>query len=100
MNAPLRTNQNFRDRIQPEHHKFTSLLESELGVKCITQVPLDAMHLLYACATNRLLYWIVTDEVNFKFKLSSSQIDDINNKLEIAHLSQPIEFSRPVTDIR
>ncbi|KAG4074680.1 hypothetical protein HA402_004551 [Bradysia odoriphaga] len=98
--APLRTNQNFRDRVQPEHHRFTSLLESELGVECITQVPLDSMHLLYAGVTNRLLYWMVTDEVNFKFKLSASQINDINNKLEIAVLSQPKEFSRPVTDIR
>ncbi len=100
LNAPLRTNENFRDRIQPEHHKFISLIEAELRINCITQVPLDSMHLLYACLVNRLLYWNVTDEVNFKFKLSSSQIDDINNRLEIANLSRPIEFSRPVTDIR
>lgn len=98
--AALRTDENFGNRIQPEHHKFTSLLESELGVKCITQVPLDSMHLLYAGVARRFIFWLVMDEVNFKFKLSSSQIDAINDKLEIAALSLPVEFSRPVKDIR
>lgn len=98
--AALKTDENFGNRTQPEHHKFTSLLESELGVKCITQVPLDSMHLLYGGVVRRFIFWLVTDEVNFKFKLSSSQIDAINDKLEMAALSLPTEFSRPVKDIR
>lgn len=35
LNAPLGTDQNFRDRIQPEHHNFTSVIETQLGVNCI-----------------------------------------------------------------
>lgn len=100
LNAQLRSDQNFRSRFQPEHHNSTSLFESLLGVSCISQVPLDSMHLLYACMTNRLLFWYVTNAVNFKFKLPSSQLDIIKNKLEIAALSQPSEFSRQVKDIR
>lgn len=100
LNAPLRTDQNFKSRLQPEHHHNSSLLEILLEIKCITQLPIDSMHLLYAGVTNRILSWFVTDTVNFKFKLLSTQIDVINNKLEIAALSLPSEFNRPVKDIR
>lgn len=100
LNAPLRTDQNFGSRLQPEHHHNTSLFESLLEIKCITQLPIDSMHLLYAGVTNRMLSWFVTDSVNFKFKLQSTQIDAINNNLEIAALSLPSEFNRPVKDIR
>ncbi len=77
-----------------------SLFESLLEVNCISQCPIDSQHLLYAGVNNRMLSWFVTDSVNFKFKLHSTQIDTINNKLEIAALSLPSEFNRPVKDIR
>lgn len=73
LNAPLRTDENFEDRLQPQHHHFTSLLERELGLKCITQSPLDAMHLIYGCSVRRLLFWYINDTVNFKMRLSSSK---------------------------
>lgn len=89
-----------KTRAHPEHHTFTSLFESELGVKCISQVPIDSMHLLYAGISKRFSFWLVTDVVNFKFKLPSFKIDLINQKLETAALLQLSEFARRVIDIR
>lgn len=61
---------------------------------------MDGMHLLYACVTNRYIFWLVTDAVNYKLRLPSSKIDEINSKLQIAAISRPVEFARPVKDIR
>ncbi|XP_037050688.1 uncharacterized protein LOC119084716 [Bradysia coprophila] len=100
LDAPLRTDENFEDRIQPEHHHFQSLVEEHLGLRCITQSPLDAMHLVYGCAVRRLLFWYNVDTANYKLRLSSAQIDEVNNVLNIAVLTKPTEFARPVKDIR
>lgn len=100
MDAPLRTDESFKDRLQPEHHHFTSLVEEHLKIQGITESPLDAMHLAYACSTRRILFWYNADTVNFKLRLSSTQIDSVNNMLVIAMLTRPKEFARPVTDIR
>lgn len=58
------------------------------------------MHLLYGGVAKRIIFWLVTDAVNFKFKLHATQIDVINNKLALAAISQPSEFNRSVKDLR
>lgn len=100
LDAPLRTDQNFTERLQPQHHHFKSLLEEELELPCISQSPLDGMHLVYACSVRRLLFWYNTDTVNYKLRLSAKQINTVNDILDKASLSRPIEFARPVKDIR
>lgn len=77
-----------------------SLVEKHLGLRCITQSPLDGMHLIYGCSVRRLLFWYNTDAINFKLRLSAAQIDLVNEKLSIAMLSKPTEFARPVKDLR
>lgn len=99
LNAKLRTDENFRERQQPEHHHNISLLEAELKVKCISQVPLDPMHLLYSCVATRYIFWLVSDTVNYKLRLPTAKINEINGILKIAALSRPVEFARPVKDI-
>lgn len=100
MDAPLRTDKSFEYRIQPEHHHFRSLVEESLGIRCVSQAPLDGMHLVYACSTNRILFWYNTDTVNFKLRLSSAQIDLVNSMLTVAMITRPKEFARSVTNIR
>lgn len=41
-------------KIQPEHHKGTSILES-LNIDMVKQVPLDYMHLVLLGVTKRVL---------------------------------------------
>lgn len=100
LDAPKRTDQSFEERLQPQHHHFKSLVEEQLGLRCVTESPLDAMHLVYGCSVRRLLFWYNTDTVNFKLRLSTTQIDAVNNILNIAMRSRPVEFARPVPDIR
>lgn len=100
LDAPLRTDKSFEDRLQPQHHHFKSLLEELLELQCISQAPIDAMHLVYANCVKRLLFWYNTDAVNYKLRLPSQQIDVVNNMLNIAMLTRPNEFARPVKDIR
>ncbi|KAG4076430.1 hypothetical protein HA402_005873 [Bradysia odoriphaga] len=99
LNAKLRTDESFRRREQPEHHHNTSLLESELIFKCISQAPIDTMHLLYSCVTSRYIFWLLSDTINFKLRLPSKEIDKINGTLKVAAASRPMEFARPVRDI-
>lgn len=100
LDAPLRTDESFQDRSQPQHHHFKSLVEQQLGLRCITQSPLDGMHLVYGCSVRRLLFWYNEDTVNYKLRLSSAQIDEVNKMLNIAVLTKPMEFARAVKDVR
>lgn len=100
LNAPLRSDKNFKDRTQPQHHHFTSLLEEILELLGVSQAPLDGMHLIYACVAQRILFWLNSDTINYKFRLSSAQIAIVNNSLDVAAMTRPTEFARPVKDIR
>lgn len=57
------------------------------------------MHLLYSCVATRYIFWLVTDTVNYKLRLPSAKIDEINVTLKAYSLSRPVEFARPVKDI-
>lgn len=50
----LRNNENFRNRIQEEHHKAESPLE-ELPIDMIKLFPLDFMHLILIGVSKRIL---------------------------------------------
>lgn len=100
MDAPLRTDKDFKDKSQPQHHHFTSLLEEILEILGVSEAPLDGMHLIYACVARRILFWFNSDTVNYKFRLSSAQIEMVNNLLEVAASTKPVEFARPVRDIK
>lgn len=56
LNQPLRTDESFRNREQPQHHEGISPLE-RLGTGLVSQFRLDAMHLLYIGVFRRLLYF-------------------------------------------
>jgi len=44
---PLRTNYDFRSKLQPEHHTGTSILELISNLDMVQDFPSDPMHLLY-----------------------------------------------------
>lgn len=100
LDAPLRSDKDFKNRAQPQHHHFTSFIEEVLELLGVTEAPLDGMHLLKACVTKRILFWLNTGSVNYRFRLSSAQISTVNRLLEVAALTRPVEFARPVKDIQ
>nr|CAI5827138.1 unnamed protein product [Callosobruchus analis] len=53
-NSAPRTNDSFRNRTQPEHHRGPTILET-LDIDIIKQVPLDYMHLVLLGVTKRIL---------------------------------------------
>lgn len=58
LDRPLRTDQTFRLRETPAHHKGDSPLEN-IGTRMVSQFPLDPMHLVYAGVFKRLMeYWL------------------------------------------
>lgn len=65
----------------------------EIGIKLVTQFPLDSMHLIYLGVVKRLLlnYYI---EGRPPHKLSQQMIRSLNSKISIIKLYQPSDFAR------
>lgn len=45
------------------------------------------------------IFWLVSDTANYRLRLPTAKINEINAILKIAALSRPVEFARPVKDI-
>lgn len=71
LDAPLRTNESFRNRYQEEHYIRPSPFEN-LSIDMFLQFPLEYMHLVYLGVTKLLLnLWINS---NRKPKINSRNI--------------------------
>lgn len=92
-NLRLRSDNDFRLKLQEEHHTGTSILESIPNLNMITDFPLDPMHLIYLGVVKKLL---VSLWYNGKpsSKLSSVQITEISNLLVYQKKNIPCEFNR------
>nr|CAI5866941.1 unnamed protein product [Callosobruchus analis] len=90
-NSAPRTNDSFRNRTQPEHHRGPTILET-LDIDIIKQVPLDYMHLVLLGVTKRILTLWLKGGKNIRF--SNPQIE----KFEKLHLDcvkyLPNDFAR------
>jgi len=74
VNATLRTNESFRNRLQPEHHHGPSAFEN-LNIDMINQFPLDYMHLILLGVTKRILsLWLLG---NKEVRLTKTQITQL-----------------------
>ncbi|KAK3917873.1 Muscle M-line assembly protein unc-89 [Frankliniella fusca] len=91
LDAPLRTDQSFRDKEQPQHHKGISPLE-EVNTSMISQVLLDPMHMVWAGVVKRLLdFWI---NVIGAWKLHHEVIELISYVFEFLRPYCPTDFNR------
>lgn len=91
-NAPLRTDESFKNREQLEHHKYDSPLE-RLQCGMVSTFRLDPMHLVYAGVFKRWLQFL------FGTIITRGKINNraqYNLSLEMLHCSPwvPIEFNR------
>lgn len=70
--CPLRTMESFNNQMDKDHHRGISSLLS-INIDCVTQIPLDPMHLLYLGIMKKLLYyWIINGKQ--PYKLSSRDV--------------------------
>lgn len=92
LNALLRTDQSFRDKLQPEHHQGITLLE-QLDIDLISGVPLDPMHLTDLGITRKLFVsWIRGKYRNVK--LSRDKKNVLAKRIEKVRSYIPDDFPR------
>lgn len=85
LGAPIRTDQEFRERKYDEYHHMESVLEM-LPIDMIDAFPHDYLH----CSLLGVQYWILKYLRNTPKTLSSA----INNRIEQFKKTEPIEFQR------
>lgn len=92
----LLTDADFEERKYKAHHKNIFHLQKtpleKIGVKMITQIALDSMHLVDLGVMRKFIMRIIKNKTNFK--VSKSEIDDISNHLKSLNHSAPKEFVR------
>ncbi|EFN64455.1 hypothetical protein EAG_07646, partial [Camponotus floridanus] len=89
----LRTDTDFRLKVQEDHHKGTSLLEQIPGLDMIKSFPLDYMHLICLGVVKKLVVnlWCFGKP---SVKLSYRDIANISSNLINQAKNIPIEFNR------
>lgn len=97
--APLRSDSNFRARVYEGHHKHDTILESIVGLDMVNDFPIgDALHLIDLGITKRFLNgWKSGSMNNHNAKWSAHQIDVVSKYLQSCKL--PREFKRPVRSL-
>lgn len=92
LDAPLRTDQSFRDRRQLRHHRGHSSPLEDLGTGMVSQFRLDPMHLVWGGVVKRLLdYWL---NVVGEWKLPFDLVEIISSVFEFLKPYCPSDFNR------
>lgn len=91
-NLRLRSDADFKQKIDEDHHTGTSLFESIPEFDMVKNIPLDPMHLIYLGVVRKLLFlWVYGKPPQ---KLPAIKISKISEML-IAHKAEmPCEFVR------
>ena len=93
-NAPLRTNENFRNRIQSDHHRGCSPFE-KLSVDMVQQFPLDYMNLVCLSVTKL----IITLWLKHTPKHSATESEKLSKAFTDLNHCVPSEFNRKTQPI-
>lgn len=89
--APLRTDINFRNRDNEDHHVSISPFEN-LPVDMVNNFPLDYMHLICLGVMKRMIQlWIKGHHI---YRLRAIAIDSLSTDILTLHKYIPIEFAR------
>ena len=87
----LRTDESFRNEVQPQHHKYASAF-LKLKIDMIKQFPLDVMHSIDLGVTKRLL--LLWKEGPKQFRLTIAQQKRISDMNEAIRNHFPSSFNR------
>lgn len=95
INAPLRTDAEFRSGAYERHHKTRTIIEKINGIDMINSFPIgDALHLIDLGITKRFLMgWKMGTLNNYNAKWSANDIKNVSMFLRQTKL--PREFNRP-----
>lgn len=95
-----RTNQSFRQRNQPEHHReYRSILE-ELDIDMVADFPTsDPLHLIELGIMKRCLTRWKDGTKSYKHKFNKAYLNRINSLLIRANAEMPFEIHRAVRDL-
>lgn len=94
--APLRTDTEFRNRTDSDHHNKTSPLE-ELPINMVDDFPVaDSLHLLDLGIMKRCLKGFTHGSFNFRTKWSARDIEEISNWLQLSNKFKPVEIHRAI----
>lgn len=96
LDAPRRTNETFRNRDHPEHHKEKSPFEV-LFIDMIASFPTsDPLHLLELGVMRKCLYRWVFGEKSYLRKWSKALIDLVSRLLRQCENDMPVDMHRAV----
>lgn len=99
-NRELRTNENFRSRLQPEHHLQQSCLE-DLPIDMIKQFPVsDSLHLIDLGIMKRLLFRWMGKLKSIPRLWSDNVIDEISGVMLRFNQTMPVEIHRKIRSLR
>jgi len=90
---PLRTDSDFRLKLQINHHTGTSILESIPNIDMIKDFPSDPMHLLYLGVVKKLVVKLWSFGTP-RSKLSFNEMSEISKMLEMQKINIPCEINR------
>lgn len=90
---PLRTNNDFRLKLQPNHHTGTSILECIPNIDMVKDFPSDSMHLLYLGVVKKLIVklWCFGTP---RSKLSFNEMSKLSKLLEAQKANITCEINR------
>ncbi|XP_044765188.1 uncharacterized protein LOC123321583 isoform X1 [Coccinella septempunctata] len=97
--STLRTNESFRNKLQEEHHRELSILET-LDIDMVSQIPVEYMHLVCLGVMKRLLQFGCKGKMNVRIPSVLARNVDADIMKISAYIPQ--EFCRkprPLTDV-
>jgi hypothetical protein len=90
--AKMRTDEDFKNRKQEEHHIGNSVLELIIGFGMVSQLPFDYMHLLCLGIMRKLFYlWM---QCSNRFRIPYRKAEEISNRLLLIKSYICREFAR------
>ncbi|KZS04651.1 Uncharacterized protein APZ42_032358 [Daphnia magna] len=89
--APLRDDESFRQRGDPDHHNFYSIVEELVSVDMVYDFPVDPMHLVHEGTGRKLIMTLMEDS---DFKISPYSVRRVNKEITALSKFTPRDFDR------
>lgn len=101
INAELRTDGDFRARMDPHHHIKYSKIEELKNFDVITGFPIsDPLHLLHIGIMKRMLHRWLNGTNTHKKTFTKQELSKFDNLLTYANKNKPSEINRPIRNVR
>ena len=91
VSAPLRDDKSFRERADPDHHNYYSIIEELEPVDMVCDFPVDPMHLVHEGAGQKLIMLCMEDS---HFKISPPSSRRVNDNIEALSKFTSRDFAR------